>query len=720
MKVFNCNQCDKTFDKRRKLKYHNNYVHLKKFTHIKVKKVVTCKICNKNFDSKYLKAHQTSVHLGIKSVSCDECGKSFSNKSDLKRHLKNVHLKIKRITKGESIKNCDKCDMSFHTIEKLKTHLKNIHDVVKLSECKECKKSFTTNGRLQSHITQTHKGGSHVRQTEKVTCDLCQKVFASHYLKYHKDMVHFKVKKFKCEHCDKEFCQKSDWNRHKLRMHKNVDFTEDNESIDKHMTDQTTFDEKEGMENSDEEKEVISDLDQDLIPVSMASTETLENGESIFESENYDTEEIMSENLDSGEEVPKGKVRCTECQKLVSKSNLKLHVDMVHLKLKNYACFQCGKDFCQKGDLKRHFKQVHKNFEITQEDLEKSLIEKKFTENFSNDPTEQNQVEDQNYDVSNDEDDTENYESIDGVCSKTGKSTASIQNNSENRTEGNFEDETQNEDYSNDDTDTYFASVFGDDETIDINGKTEQSNIPNQRSENGTPEAKKSKHDFTNNPEVEQKDDDENLLDLPLDRVKCKECQKPIRKVYLNQHINMVHLGLKKFKCGTCDKDFKQKCDLNRHVKNVHKIIKQEPAEEEAEMEIGEIGDEIDDIEFEIEPENSNETIHKEEEILDDVETEPLEDVLEDGEVSIFEESFDSTKGNKKSDKISIKCYKCLSITITFKHHQHNNSERCDICVKIFLQLRDHIAKESGDCKVCQSFMIDLDCHLENKDHGEK
>ena len=182
----------------------------------------------------------------------------------------------------------------------------------------------------------------------------------------------------------------------------------------------------------------------------------------------------------------------------------------------------------------------------------------------------------------------------------------------------------------------------------------------------------------------------------------------------------MVHLGLKKFKCGTCDKDFKQKCDLNRHVKNVHKIIKQEPAEEEAEMEIGEIGDEIDDIEFEIEPENSNETIHKEEEILDDVETEPLEDVLEDGEVSIFEESFDSTKGNKKSDKISIKCYKCLSITITFKHHQHNNSERCDICVKIFLQLRDHIAKESGDCKVCQSFMIDLDCHLENKDHGEK
>ena len=52
--------------------------------------------------------------------------------------------------------------------------------------------------------------------------------------------------------------------------------------------------------------------------------------------------------------------KCDICDKsFSSKSNLKHHIDTIHLKLKSYKCEECGKTFNQKGNLEYHVKTVH-------------------------------------------------------------------------------------------------------------------------------------------------------------------------------------------------------------------------------------------------------------------------------------------------------------------------------------------------------------------------
>ena len=53
--------------------------------------------------------------------------------------------------------------------------------------------------------------------------------------------------------------------------------------------------------------------------------------------------------------------------------------------------------------------------------------------------------------------------------------------------------------------------------------------------------------------------------------VECEKCHKLYTRQYINQHESYVHAKSRNFKCYTCGKTFVQKCDLNRHVKYVHK-----------------------------------------------------------------------------------------------------------------------------------------------------
>ena len=43
-------------------------------------------------------------------------------------------------------------------------------------------------------------------------------------------------------------------------------------------------------------------------------------------------------------------------------------------------------------------------------------------------------------------------------------------------------------------------------------------------------------------------------------------CRFKLRK-YLNTHLTL-HTGVRQFKCTICEKDFNQKCELNRHMRH--------------------------------------------------------------------------------------------------------------------------------------------------------
>ena len=72
------------------------------------------------------------------SFKCEECGKTFQTKADLKTHVKNIHPK--HIT-------CDLCELTFCESWKYEVHLKS-HNKLQEHKCDECGKEFYLKWRL--------------------------------------------------------------------------------------------------------------------------------------------------------------------------------------------------------------------------------------------------------------------------------------------------------------------------------------------------------------------------------------------------------------------------------------------------------------------------------------------------------------------------------------------------------------------------------------------
>ncbi|XP_032675034.1 zinc finger protein 845-like [Odontomachus brunneus] len=144
-----------------------------------------CYMCSYKTDTvKYLTEHMKSEHNTTDICKCVICSKTFSRRSNLKKHKEIAHA-----DNTQSIK-CDKCDGVFKNKYCLKIHQRRIHSEANFF-CKRCGFTFKTQDELDQHNAERHDW----------TCPQCNKkilVFSNiePHLRLHRN-----EKPFICDTC---------------------------------------------------------------------------------------------------------------------------------------------------------------------------------------------------------------------------------------------------------------------------------------------------------------------------------------------------------------------------------------------------------------------------------------------------------------------------------------------------------------------------------------
>ena len=215
-------KCGKAFGRLEHLEKHIKSVHLK------IRDCI-CDECGSAFTSTTnLKCHIKSVHHKIKDYKCSKCDSRFTNQSELKRHEAKDHTKLQVRRNNEKLEtefdeyketepNKCKCGKTFTRPDSFKKHVKDVHLKIRDWKCEDCGSNFTNNYSLKDHIKSFHQ--------RDYKCSKCDSIFSrryglkkheknAHNIQSHGNVVDIEPRNHLCKTCGMAFSTKGNLNRH--------------------------------------------------------------------------------------------------------------------------------------------------------------------------------------------------------------------------------------------------------------------------------------------------------------------------------------------------------------------------------------------------------------------------------------------------------------------------------------------------------------------------
>ena len=354
------------------------------------------------------------VQIKVKNeFECNLCGKTFSTKQNMERHVRNLHESLNlvldddeeaeekksksppvttstNLVVGPQVYQCFRCDYVTSNATNFKKHEKNQINPLKicslcpfkscskrgyLNHCKSHGQKYVPKVKVQKVVSNGHNNEIDNKKIEKITatvsengqilnCELCDKSYDNiHYLKRHIKTVHDKVKDYKCDSCGKAFTTPSHLEQHVKSVHLKIkdiacDYCDKVFSARFHLNKHVKYVHKK-----------------------------LKNYRCGFCSRAFHESSHLKRHIKS---IHKGqKVHtCGHCKKSFgAPSHLKRHVNLVHKKLKDFKCEICAKMFSTLQNLERHIRTLHEDidldFNLYDDDEEEKKVPLKVVPDFS-------------------------------------------------------------------------------------------------------------------------------------------------------------------------------------------------------------------------------------------------------------------------------------------------------------------------------------------------
>lgn len=390
-----CSECDKSFSSNFRLECHIRTHH--------TERTVQCSSCDKSFvDKNMLDEHISSKHSAHsqteKLLECSVCKKVYNRKSRLRKHM-TIHERQQK----NRVLVCEPCSMAFGAIEDIDEHCNRLHDdnlniierdIFYVVCCEYCECAFVNNQKLVQHKEihsndekpfkcgfcmacyetysklKTHKN-THISQQvpfpvqRLYMCDVddCYKRYRhwSDLLNHRKTVHLINPSIYKCNDCQQTFYQSWNFSYHKKTVHSNTKmkcklcdfecktmYVLKNHQRKMHSPYKTV-----ATAQSTSEKELNSQLEPEPEQEPKITNETVRlkpkskslkvvRSKKVFEVDKYFRKSDKS-------------MICNICEKrLATRHSARSHIEMIHFKIKNYTCNECGKEYYLKKDFRDH------------------------------------------------------------------------------------------------------------------------------------------------------------------------------------------------------------------------------------------------------------------------------------------------------------------------------------------------------------------------------